>query len=101
LLNYDMISETVLVRARRTGDAMTLSGGRRSLKRLMIDRKIPQEQRSRIPVLSMGEQVLAVYGVGADRTFLPRAGSRILVIEFVQPQQCKEKEEYRRYDAGH
>lgn len=82
LLNYDMINDTILVRARRTGDVITLSGGRRSLKRLMIDRKIPQEQRDRIPVLTMGEQVLAVYGVGTDCRFFPQVGCRILAIAF-------------------
>lgn len=58
------------VRPRQTGDAIRLSGGTRSLKRLLIDRKIPREARDRLPVIcdSTGT-VLAVGGIGADRRY--------------------------------
>lgn len=81
-LNYDMISAPVTVRARRIGDSITLPGGSRSLKRLFIDRKIPQEQRDQIPVLVMGEQLLAVYQIGTNRKFVPQENSRVLAISF-------------------
>ncbi len=41
----------LFVRARLPGDVIRLPGGSRSVKKLMIDRKIPQKYRDRIPVL--------------------------------------------------
>lgn len=101
LINYAMIKQTISVRSRRTGDTITLPGGSRSLKRLLIDRKVPREQRDQIPVLAMGTQIVAVCGIGADRQFLPEAASPVLAIQFIQQDRYKEKEEYRSYDAGH
>jgi hypothetical protein len=34
---------------------------------LFIDKKIPVEERPRIPVLTDEQGILAVYGIGADR----------------------------------
>ena len=57
----------VTVRPRRSGDAITLSGGTKSLKKLFIDKKIPVAQRFRIPVLCDDTGTLGVYGVGPDQ----------------------------------
>ena len=57
----------VTVRPRCSGDAICLRGGTKTLKKLFIDRKIPVEERSRIPVLADEQGILAVYGIGADR----------------------------------
>lgn len=59
----------ILLRSRRTGDEMRLSGGTKSLKKLYIDRKIPASERDTIPVLVDALGVLAVYSIGvhADR----------------------------------
>ena len=60
----------MVVRARRPGDKMRLSGGTKSLKEIFVDRKIPASQRDQIPVIADAEGVLGVYGIGAnlDRT---------------------------------
>lgn len=57
----------VTVRPRKAGDAITLSGGTKTLKKLFIDKKIPTDQRTRIPVLCDTQGILGVYGVGADQ----------------------------------
>ena len=54
------------VGSRQPGDEIRLSGGRKSLKKLFIDRKIPAARRNRIPVIRDEEGVVAVYGIGAD-----------------------------------
>ena len=61
---------TIRIRSRRSGDALRLKGGSKSIKKLFIDRKIPAAQRSQIPVITDDEGVLAVGGIGAnlDRT---------------------------------
>lgn len=58
---------TILLRCRRSGDEMRLSGGRKQLKKLFIDRKIPAAQRLRIPVISDDRGILGVYGIGPNR----------------------------------
>lgn len=57
---------TVVVRPRQSGDAIRLPGGRKTLKKLYIDRKIPVAQRPFVPVLADDQGVLAVRGIGAD-----------------------------------
>ena len=54
-----------VIRGRREGDALRLSGGTKSLKKLFIDRKIPAAQRPGIPLIADEAGVAAVYGVGA------------------------------------
>ena len=61
--------EELILRSRREGDAIQLSGGTKSLKKLFIDRKIPAWERSRIPVLANGSDVVAVMGIGTDCRF--------------------------------
>lgn len=84
LLRYDMInSGSLMVRSRQTGDRIQLSGGSRSLKRLMIDRKIPASQRTLLPVLADDKGVAAVVGIGADvnRVALPGMNALQIKIE--------------------
>ena len=53
---------------------MRLPGGSRSLKRLMIDRKIPAALRSAVPVLAVGTEIAAVALIGADLRYLAKPG---------------------------
>ena len=54
------------VRSRQSGDQLTLPGGTASLKKLMIDRKIPAADRPFIPVLEDQQGIIAVYSLGAQ-----------------------------------
>lgn len=80
-LSCDMIKGGVVVRSRMTGDTLTLSGGSRSLKRLMIDKKIPADRRMLVPVLADETGVLAVGGIGADVRRLAGSGERAIQIQ--------------------
>ena len=81
-VKYDMMEEnpTIGIRPRRTGDSLRLSGGQKSLKRLMIDRKIPAAKRECLPVITHEEQVLAVYGLGTDVRWAACPGDRALIV---------------------
>lgn len=70
------------VRPYRATDRLTLPGSRgsRSVKRLLTERGLPPEQRSRIPVLCAGEQPAAVWGVGVDTAFLPEESGQSICI---------------------
>lgn len=67
----------VILRSRQTGDSIRLSGGRKSLKKLFIDRKIPAMDRCRIPVIADDDGVLGVYGIGANLDRLSAAEGAI------------------------
>ena len=58
---------TIHIRSRLPGDEIKLSGGTKSLKKLMIDRKIPRHLRGVIPVAADDRGVLAVYSIGTDQ----------------------------------
>ncbi|MBR1972338.1 MAG: tRNA lysidine(34) synthetase TilS [Oscillospiraceae bacterium] len=57
----------IILRPRKSGDSIRLSGGSKSLKKLFIDRKIPAAQRDQIPVVSDEQGILGVYSIGVDR----------------------------------
>ncbi|MBQ4549577.1 MAG: tRNA lysidine(34) synthetase TilS [Oscillospiraceae bacterium] len=71
----------MVVRSRQPGDALTTKGGTKSLKKRFIDRKIPQWERSAVPVIADEGGVLAVYGFGADVT--RQTGGVYVRVEFV------------------
>jgi len=48
------------VRSRREGDAITLPYGTKTVKKLLIERKIPKDLRDTIPILCHNEAILAV-----------------------------------------
>ena len=56
----------LVLRSRRPGDQIRLQGGKKSLKKLFIDRKIPAEDRERMGVLADDLGVIAVAHMGAN-----------------------------------
>ena len=53
-----------VIRGRREGDTFRkFGGGEKPLKKYLIDKKIPQGLRDGLPILAVGERVLAVFGV--------------------------------------
>ena len=56
-----------MIRTRKPGDYLTIADGRggmihKSLKSYLVDQKIPQAERDRLPILAEGEHVLWVVG---------------------------------------
>ena len=82
-----MLRDGLLVRSRRTGDELTLPNrSRRSLKRLLIDKKIPRRYRDSLPVLADEQGVLAVAGIGPDCHRMARPGQRALRVRFTMKE---------------
>lgn len=67
----------ITVRSRQPGDTIRLQGGRKSLKELMIDRKIPAADRNRIPVICDEAGVLGVWGIGANLERISGQGNAV------------------------
>ena len=78
--NFFLSSErcgALIVRGRAPGDRIRRPGRRgRSLKKLLIDEKIPLSRRDELPVLECRGQLAAVAGLGPDAAFLPKEGER-------------------------
>ena len=72
----------MVVRCRQSGDTLTTAGGTKSLKKRFIDKKIPQWERSAVPVIADEGGVLAVYGFGADVT--RQEGGVYVRVEFAE-----------------
>ena len=73
----------MVVRSRKTGDAIRLAGGTKSLKKLFIDEKIPAARRKAIPVLADEEGVLAAIGFGGNLDRLSYDGTVRVQIEYL------------------
>ena len=66
------MGEDPVLRSRRAGDCIKLSGGTKQLKKLFIDQKIPAWERPRIPVIADSTGVVLVAGIGPDQERLDR-----------------------------
>lgn len=74
---------TCILRTRRTGDRLRLTehGGSKTLKKLLIDKKIPSARRDHLAVLADQNGLIAVQGVGIDISRRPQGGA-IFEIQF-------------------
>jgi len=59
----------ISIRPRKEGDSIRLKGGTKSVKKLLIDKKIPANLRESIPVLVREGEVLSVWGVADSVDF--------------------------------
>ncbi len=81
VITFDNIKGTVYVRNRRIGDKIRIRGINRSLKKLFIDKKIPQEYRNIIPIIFDDEGILYVPFVGiSDRAFPSESSIKTKII---------------------
>lgn len=94
-VKYDTIGNHsgITIRPRQPQDSMRVSGGRKTLKRLMIDRKIPAAIRSSVPVVCDACGVLGVYGIGVNLDRAAAAGERAVIITIEEIEK-----EDQRYD---
>lgn len=60
IFDYDKINGELFCRTRRTGDFIRLKNGRKKIKDLFIDEKLPRSERERYPLIAMDEEVLWV-----------------------------------------
>jgi len=85
-LSYDLISGQMLfIRSRRDGDRIVWfpDGKTKKIKNILIDSKIPREDRNRIPLLCTGTEVLAIVGSRVSEKYKVTDETReALVIEY-------------------
>jgi tRNA(Ile)-lysidine synthase len=63
--------DRVIIRNRRPGDRIHPLGaiGSRRLKAVLIDRRVPRQERSRLPLLCVGDRIAWAPGVAIDQRF--------------------------------
>ena len=64
VVDRDQLADVLAVRSRRPGDVVRLAGkgGRQTLKKFMIGRKIPAEQRDQLPLVLSGDEIVWIPG---------------------------------------
>lgn len=77
-------------RPRQTGDRLTRPGRPgRTVKKLMIDEKIPRHLRDLLPVVECGGQLAGVVGLGPDAAFLPAVGQPCWLVRYNPKKERK------------
>ncbi|MBQ4565695.1 MAG: tRNA lysidine(34) synthetase TilS [Oscillospiraceae bacterium] len=81
-VKYDMITQSrIFVRQRQEGDRFLMNGGfHKSLKKLLIEKKIPCDLRQRLPVFTSGQALLGVGGIGVSADHRAEEGQPALII---------------------
>lgn len=75
--------DSVVIRSRKDGDLFYPSGmkGSKKLKDYFIDKKIPADERSTIPILTVNGEIASVIGMRNDRRFECADGTCSVIIE--------------------
>jgi len=85
----DKICGKILIRRRRAGDRIALSGGSKTLKKLFIDRKIPETARDSIPVIEINGEVAGVYSVASSVNYAAKTGEEAVSVAFSEIENEK------------
>ncbi len=67
--DYDKMNDTVVFRHRRPGDYLSIKGGRKKLKTLLLEHRIPAGKRDSLYVLAEGSHVLWVPGIRISEAY--------------------------------
>jgi tRNA(Ile)-lysidine synthetase-like protein len=69
--------EPMVVRTRRPGDRVLTGGGERSLKKLLLERRVPADTRGSLPLVAAGPRVIWFPGLPAPA---PQAAGRYVAL---------------------
>ena len=79
-------AEELSVRCRQTRDELKLPNRPgKSLKKWLVEEKIPRRNRDRLPVFTTGGRLCAVAGLGVDEEFLPEPGEKAQHLKLIPP----------------
>ena len=79
--DYDKITSALIARQRKTGDTIqTVGGVRKTLKKFLNEKKVPIQQRDRVPIICDANGVVLVVGFSCDeRVKIESTTKRILL----------------------
>ena len=85
-LDFDLLQgEMLFLRSRREGDRIVWfpDGKTKKIKNILIDMKIPQSDRNRIPLLCTGSEVLAIVGSRVSEKYkITKDTKTALIVEY-------------------
>ncbi|QCX33760.1 tRNA lysidine(34) synthetase TilS [Caloramator sp. E03] len=85
--DYDKIKSGLKVRTRKDGDFMYPKGmnGRKKIKDIFIDKKIPRDMRNRFPLIALGNEILWIPKIRDTRNYkIDKNTLRILEIKIIR-----------------
>lgn len=88
--DYDKISKNIEVRLRKDGDRMKPLGmsGRKKIKDIFIDFKIPKDNRDFIPIVCFDDEIAWVVGIKTSEEFkINKSTKKILKIKLIRKEQ--------------
>lgn len=98
--DYDKIKESLTVRARKTGDFLSIRGPgdgeviHKSVKDYMVAARIPRQERDRIPLLADGDHILWIVGYRISENYkISKNTKRILQVQLKRGCNGSETEE--------
>lgn len=86
--DYDKIKGILSVKSREEGDYIIPIGmrGKKKIKELFIDSKIPREQRDRIPLISFDKEVLWAIGYKTNENYkVTKDTKKVLKLQYEEP----------------
>lgn len=90
VFDYDKIEKSIFCRTRRAGDVIRLKAGRKKIKDVFIDEKIPKEERDRFPMIGTEQEILWIPGVRRSVVGLvDETTKRFLYIQIRRVQKWK------------
>ena len=69
--DFDKIGTELFCRTRKTGDFIPMKNGRKKIKDLFIDEKVPRKERETFPLITAGEEVLWAVGLRVSERHQP------------------------------
>lgn len=91
-LRYDILNKSLCLRTRRPGDRIRIGNGHQSIQDYMVNRKIAQEKRDRIPMIFCGRDCLWLIGERLSEDAYIRPGdAKVLEITWI-PDPLQEEE---------
>lgn len=87
--NYDEINGNISIRRRKNGDKMIPLGmkGKKKIKDIFIDMKIPAEERSLIPIIQFEEEIAWIVGIKVSEVYkVTKECNKILRIMFTRKE---------------
>ena len=98
-IKYAMIkNHMVVARSRQPGDVFHPGEHRTTLKKLMIDRRIPRARRDTLCVFAAAEEIFAVEGIGTDALCRPLVGEPALIIQIEKEEMYHDTRHCARSD---
>lgn len=91
-IDCDKIGKVLKLRSRREGDKITLAkrGITKTLKKLFIEDRIPEEKRNSVAVLADGDSVVWVQGYGVSKSFKANAYSNKIMSIIIEEKVSDE-----------